>query len=42
MTRQDGTALRGDELEAATEVLAAALRDDAGWAHVVADPRRPT
>lgn len=40
MTRQDGTALRGDELEAATEVLAAALHDDAGWAHVVADPRR--
>lgn len=40
MTDQDGTPLRAEETAAATEVLAAALHDDAGWTHVVPDPRR--
>lgn len=38
--RDDATPLRGDEAGAATEVLAAALHDDAGWTHVVPDSRR--
>ena len=34
------SALRGAELAPAARLLAAALQDDPGWAHVIPDPGR--